>query len=332
MKPNATRAYAAALLVVALASTSLAIGAKAEPLRTDAIRQKLFDAKDGVFVVAHRGCHNPVPDRALPAAPENSLAALEKCVALGVDMMETDIRRAKDGTLVIIHDAKVDRTTDGIGRVADLTLAQLKMLHLRQNFGGNMSPEITDQRVLTLDELLAAAKGRIMINLDIKEDIYPEVIAAAARAGMADQVLVKSVVKTPEPPVADQPPYTDVPYMPIVWRTAADAYDDLPAVVHSQLGATHRVPAVEMVYLDEGQFNEVRTAAQMAHARLWANTLTSVGVLSVVGMGGDQDALRDHGATWGRLIDAGVSAIQTDEPEPLMEYLKTRPSGVNGRH
>jgi glycerophosphoryl diester phosphodiesterase len=332
MKLKAKCSHAAAVLITVIASTNVAIGAQAEPLRTETIRHKLYDPQGGVFVVAHRGCHNPVPSRAMPAVPENSLAALEKCVALGVDMMETDIRRAKDGTLVISHDAKVDRTTDGTGRIADLTLAQLKTLHLRQNFGGNMSPEITDQRVLTLDELLAAAKGRIMINLDIKEDIYPEVIAAAVRAGMADQVLVKSVVKAPQPPVADQPPYTDTPYMPIVWRTAADAYDDLPSVVQSQLGATHRVPAVEMVYLDQGQFKEVRTAAQTAHVRLWANTLTSVGVLSVLGMGGDQDALRDHGATWGRLIDAGISAIQTDEPEPLMDYLKTRPSGLNGRH
>jgi glycerophosphoryl diester phosphodiesterase len=113
--------------------------------------------------------------------------------------------------------------------------------------------------------------------------------------------------------------------MPIVWRTPAAAYDDLPTVVQRQLASTHRVPAVEMVYLDADQFKAVRQAAQQAHARLWANTLTSVGVLSVVGMGGDQDALRDHGATWGRLIDAGVSAIQTDEPEVLMSFLKMKP-------
>jgi glycerophosphoryl diester phosphodiesterase len=325
MKLNAMGAPAAALLLAAVATTSLATGVKAEPLRTDAFRQKLFDANGGVFVVAHRGCHNPVPDHAMPAAPENSLAALEKCVALGVDMMETDIRRAKDGTLVIMHDATVDRTTDGHGRVADLTMAQLKTLHLRQNFGGAMSPEVTDQRVLTLDELLAAAKGRIMINLDIKDVIYPEVIAAAVKDGVADQVLVKSVVDKVEPPVADQLPYTDVPYMPIVWRTTVNAYDDLPTVVLRQLASTHRVPAVEMVYLDGGQFEAVRTAAQRAHVRLWANTLTSVGVLSVVGLGGDQDALRDHGATWGRLIDVGVGAIQTDEPEALLSFLKARP-------
>ena len=319
-----TKGACATLLVAALAAMGLAAGAKAEAPRTDAIRQKLFNASAGVFIVAHRGCHNPVPDHAMSAVPENSLAALEKCVALGVDMMETDIRRAKDGTLVIMHDDTVDRTTDGHGRVADLTLAELKRLHLRQNFGGTMSPEISDQRVLTLDELLAAAKGRIMINLDIKEEIYPEVIAAAVRAGMADQVLVKSIVTAPGPPVADQTPYIEAPYMPIVWRTPANADDDVAAVVEGQLAGAHRVPAVEMVFLDRSQFEAVRAAALKTHARLWANTLTSVGVLSVIGMGGDQDALRDQGATWGRLIDAGVSAIQTDEPEALIRFLRVK--------
>src|SRR5262249_11539313 len=139
------------------------------------LRRKLDDPAAGVFVVAHRGCHNPVPAQGLGPAPENSRAALDRCVALGVDMMEVDIRQAADGALVVMHDATVDRTTDGAGKVADLTLAQLRALRLRQNFGGQMSPALTDQRVLTLDELLDAAKGRILLNLDIKEEIYPQV-------------------------------------------------------------------------------------------------------------------------------------------------------------
>ncbi len=236
-------------------------------------------------------------------------------------MMETDVRRTKDGALVIMHDATVDRTTDGVGRVAGLTLAQIKRLHLRQNFGGAMSPMITDQRVLTLDEMLAAAKGRIMLNLDIKEAIYPEVIAAAVRAGVADQVLVKTPVYTLEPPVADQTPYDRVHYMPIIWQTTAVHPIDLGAVAARQSVAVHRIPAVEMVYLDQAQFEAVRNAAKAANVRLWANTLTSVGVLSIVTMGGDVDALRDP-TTWGRLIDAGVTVIQTDEPGNLMDFLR----------
>lgn len=93
--------------------------------RADAIRRKFDRPSAGVFVVAHRGCHNASPQQGLEAAPENSLAALEHCVRLGVDMMELDVRRSADGALVVIHDATVDRTTDGRGKVADLTLAQL---------------------------------------------------------------------------------------------------------------------------------------------------------------------------------------------------------------
>jgi glycerophosphoryl diester phosphodiesterase len=63
-----------------------------------------------------------VPAKGLDSVPENSLAALERCIELGVDMMETDIHRTRDGALVIMHDDTVDRTTDGTGAVADLTL------------------------------------------------------------------------------------------------------------------------------------------------------------------------------------------------------------------
>ncbi len=62
------------------------------------------------------------------AAPENSLEALDRCVALGVDMVEIDIRRTADGALVVMHDATVDRTTNGHGRVSELSLRQVQAL------------------------------------------------------------------------------------------------------------------------------------------------------------------------------------------------------------
>ena len=58
--------------------------------------------------------------------------------------------------------------------------------------------------------------------------------------------------------------------------------------------------------------------------RLWANTLTSVGVISVIGMGGDLEALRASGRAWGELVAAGVDTIQTDEPGPLLAFLKRK--------
>lgn len=71
-----------------------------------------------IIVVAHRGDWRH--------APENSLQAIKNCIDMGVDMVEIDIRKTKDGQLVLMHDGTVDRTTNGKGRVSDLTLESLK--------------------------------------------------------------------------------------------------------------------------------------------------------------------------------------------------------------
>ncbi|MYM83654.1 glycerophosphodiester phosphodiesterase [Duganella sp. FT50W] len=310
------------LLLLGLSLFALAPALAAS--RVELIRQKLDDPSAGIFIAAHRGCHNASPRLALAEAPENSRSALEHCVLLGVDMMELDVRRAADGTLVVIHDATVDRTTNGHGKVAEMTLAQLKGLRLRQNFGGKMSPELGTETVSTLAEMLDAAKGRIMLNLDIKEDIYAQTIAEARSHDMIRYVLVKSFVdqQTVEP-VSDRPMFADVPYMPIVgpWRDSSQS--DAPAqIVTRQLAAVHRPAGVELVFLPPAQFQALRGLVVKAGVRLWANSLTSVGVISVIGMGGDLEALRTSGKTWGALFAAGIDTIQTDEPGPLLDYLE----------
>ncbi|OEZ95347.1 glycerophosphodiester phosphodiesterase family protein [Duganella phyllosphaerae] len=309
--------YAALLL----AGTQPAMAAD----HADTIRRKFDQPSAGVFIVAHRGCHNASPQQKLAAAPENSLAALEHCVRLGVDMMELDVRRSADGALVVIHDATVDRTTDGRGKVADLTLAQLQALRLKQNMGAQMSPELTDEHLSTLAQMLAAARGRIMINLDIKDDdIYAQTIAEATAHGMARYVLVKSFVNLDAAGVgADDPAFAAVPYMPIVgaWTGKGEGAS-AAQVVTRQLAAQRRPAGVELVFLPREQLAPVRKLAAAGGVRLWANTLTSVGVISVIGMGGDLEALRTSGRAWGDLIGAGVDTIQTDEPGPLLAFLK----------
>ncbi|MDR7051196.1 glycerophosphoryl diester phosphodiesterase [Duganella sp. 3397] len=309
--------YAALLL----AGTQPAMAAD----HADTIRRKFDQPSAGVFIVAHRGCHNASPQQQLAAAPENSLAALEHCVRLGVDMMELDVRRSADGALVVIHDATVDRTTDGRGKVADLTLAQLQALRLKQNMGAQMSPELTDEHLSTLAQMLAAARGRIMINLDIKDDdIYAQTIAEATAHGMARYVLVKSFVNRDAAGVgADDPAFAAVPYMPIVgaWTGKGEGAS-AAQVVTRQLAAQRRPAGVELVFLPREQLAPVRKLAAAGGVRLWANTLTSVGVISVIGMGGDLEALRTSGRAWGDLIGAGVDTIQTDEPGPLLAFLK----------
>jgi glycerophosphoryl diester phosphodiesterase len=127
--------------VVGAIFTALAFAtlAQAAGERTTELRRKLLDPAAGIFVIAHRGCHNPIPSRGLGSLPENSLAGLERCIAPQVDMMETDIHRTRDGASVIMHDDTVDRTTDGTGAVADLDLAQIRQLHLRSNMSRQAS-------------------------------------------------------------------------------------------------------------------------------------------------------------------------------------------------
>jgi glycerophosphoryl diester phosphodiesterase len=323
----------AAAFSLGTAIAILSIGTRSEAAETtmasanraDSIYQKLTHPDDGIFIVAHRGCHNPSPLDGLDSAPENSLTALEHCVALGVDMMELDVRRTKDGVLVILHDDSVDRTTNGSGKVNALTLAQLKQLRLRKNSGGTISPLLTEQAVPTLTEILDRAKGRIMLNLDIKEDIYPETIAAAVKAGMANQVLVKKTVNADLSPLADEFPYNRVPFQIMVaGRSDPSGPKDLAAIISRQASSKKPLIGVEMILLTQPEFDTVSAAAKTAHIRLWATTLNEGAMLSLTSIGGDIDALRDPDSSWGYLIDHGANIILTDEPGPLLRYLKTR--------
>ena len=77
-------------------------------------------SEKNIYVAAHRG--------ASASHPENTMEAFRAAIEMGVDQIETDVRITADGELVLIHDATVDRTTNGTGKVAQMTLAELKAL------------------------------------------------------------------------------------------------------------------------------------------------------------------------------------------------------------
>lgn len=277
-----------------------------------------FGVDDGrILVIAHRGCHRPAPSHGLPAAPENSLAALENCVRLGVDMMETDVRRSADGELVMIHDDSVDRTTDGRGLVRALTLAQLRALRLRQNLGGKDAAP-TAERMVTLDEMLAAARGRMLLNLDVKDAIQAEVIDAVVRAGMTDQVIVKTSAGPGTAPLAAMAPYDRVPFAPILINAGGGA--DLGAIAARQTRGARPV-AIELPAMTPDQLPQVTAQARAVGVRLWVNTLWQG---FIQGWGGDADALHDPDRVWGRMHREGITIFQTDEPEALLAYRMRR--------
>lgn len=137
--------------------------------------------------IAHRGANS--------LAPENTLAAFRKAVELGSDGFELDVQFSKDGKLVVIHDEKVDRTTNGKGLVKDLTLAELKELDAGSWFG----PEFLKEKIPTLDEVLGEFHGAdLHINIEIKSGIvlYPgiekAVLAQVKERRREDSVLISS--------------------------------------------------------------------------------------------------------------------------------------------
>jgi glycerophosphoryl diester phosphodiesterase len=124
-------------------------------------------------ISAHRG--------ASTSHPENTLPAFREAIRLGAHQIELDVYLTKDKHLVIMHDSTVDRTTDGTGKIADLTLAEIKQL----DAGGWKGPQYAGERVPTLEEVLAIMPDNVWLNLHLKGDA--ELGAAVARQVVRDQ-------------------------------------------------------------------------------------------------------------------------------------------------
>ncbi|MBG9942674.1 glycerophosphodiester phosphodiesterase family protein [Brevibacillus formosus] len=140
------------------------------------------------MVMAHRG----IPS----LKPENTMYAFEEAMELGVEIIETDVHKTKDGHLVLIHDFDLERTTNGTGKVKDFTLKELRELNANKLDPANPSwyqPEITDAVIPTMDELLEAAKGKAVLILEAKGIGYEKEMAKAIKEhDMVEDVIVSS--------------------------------------------------------------------------------------------------------------------------------------------
>ena len=132
--------------------------------------------KNVMLVAGHRGARR--------IRPENTMTAFKYAIDAGGDMVETDIRQTKDNQLVLMHDARVDRTTDGTGLVRDFTFAEFRRLNAAAHDEG-FAPECPP----TLEELLelVAAHPAMLINLELKE--YPHVEGEEMAYDTADKTV-----------------------------------------------------------------------------------------------------------------------------------------------
>jgi glycerophosphoryl diester phosphodiesterase len=138
-------------------------------------------------IYAHRGCSG--------THPENTIAAFRAAAELPVYGVELDVHLTKDGRVVVIHDEKINRTTNGKGYVKDMTLEELQSF----DAGSWFSEEWADETIPTLGEVLDVFQDTShRLNIEIKSDVFPydslvdKVVNSAAKRGMTDRILISS--------------------------------------------------------------------------------------------------------------------------------------------
>ena len=275
--------------------------------RTDRILAELHDpTSKNVVVVSHRGDWRNWP--------ENSIDAIESVIAMGVDVMEMDLKLTKDSVLVLCHDKTIDRTTSGKGRVCDITYDSIRRCKLRR--AHNVVTD--DLRMPTLREALEVCKDRIVVNIDQGYEYYDLALAVTEELGVTDQVLIKG--KRPAEVVAAK--FAAYPhnmmYMPVI-----DILKPQGRELFEEYQKSEKQPLAYEVCWDE-YTPEVEACMKRivdGGSKLWVNSLWP----SLCGGLNDDRAFRgETEKVYGRLLDMGATIIQTDRPELLIRYLESK--------
>ncbi|MBO9770059.1 glycerophosphodiester phosphodiesterase family protein [Xanthomonas phaseoli pv. dieffenbachiae] len=275
------------------------------------LSERLRDPNAGTIVVSHRACWM--------LAAENTLAGINACVARGIDMVEIDIRTTRDGQLVLMHDDSVDRTTNGHGAVTDLTAAQIARMRIRTK-GGGPDASLTEWHPPTFAQALAVARGKTLINLDVKDASLSQVMDAVEAANAQRDVLLNVPIGVPSE-IVERAHRSDIALQVLYIErdtkiAAAEAF---------QRAATLRPTSLQLMF-DDASLIETARHVSKGKIRLFVNTMTndiaSGHPMNLSGDYTDSKALRDPAKIWGVLRDRGVSMMQTDQPFALQSYLQ----------
>ena len=277
-----------------------------ELFKAASIQKKIDNLKDSknndIIVVAHRADWRH--------APENSLQAIQNCIDMGVDMVEIDVRETKDGELVLMHDRTIDRTTTGQGLVKEWTLDSLKTLFLKDGLG-----VATPNKIPTLREALSLTKDKILVNLDKSYDIFDKCYELISETGTQDQVLVKGV-KRKEDVEKEFGHYLDkVIFMPIVRLHEAGAMEVVDEYMKQNPPIAIEFTTKYDTLQGINRFRELRAKG----TSVWVNSLWP----QHNGGHDDEKAVTDINVyQW--YVDNHVDIIQTDRPQLLLTYLRSK--------
>ncbi|MDO5615667.1 MAG: glycerophosphodiester phosphodiesterase family protein [Cruoricaptor ignavus] len=255
---------------------------------------------DKVMVVAHRGDWRN--------APENSVWAIKLAMEMGVDMVEIDLARSKDGVIFLMHDKTVNRTTNGKGKTEDFTWEELQQLYLRDGSG-----QVTQMKIPSLEDILKLTKGKIYINLDKGFNYIEEVYPLLKKYDMLDEVLFKGSQRYPEFNAKYGHLKNDIHYMPIVNLDKVDSED-----VVKEYQKNYKVYGFEFVFKDEKNiisFSRLRKKG----TKVWMNSLWKR-----LNPGYYDDLALESPKVYDWYLKNNVNIIQTDRPKILIQYLKEK--------
>lgn len=233
-------------------------------------------------VYAHRGGRK--------TTPENSMAAFENSLHIGVHGIELDVQRCATGELVVMHDEDINRTTNGVGLVKDISFAELKRISNGKWFG----EEFADQRVPALLEVLDLVDGNVIVNIEVKN-------APIGYPGIEEDLLgVISHYKYPE-------------------RLVISSFD------HKVLLRLSQESELQLALLAGCSFYDVGAYATAVGASMWHPAYDCVRpdlveeahqaglIVNVWTVNEERE--------WRALIEMGVDGLITDDPAGLTEYL-----------
>ncbi len=233
-----------------------------------------------VVIIAHRGAND--------VEPENTLAAFQKAIEMNCDCVEMDVRCTRDGVLILMHDSTVNRTTNGSGKVHELTFDEIRSLDAgcRHGSGRNSQP------VPTFDEALEVCKGKVRVYVDDKTDAPERVMTTIKQHQMLDEVIIYGSVENLT---------TFKRLYPAVW-----IMPDHPSTQEELVWLAHNLHPEA---LDGNIRDWTPEQVEQAHRlgiQVWVDNLGE----------------NDNPNGFQRSIEMGVDAIQTDHLGQLLEYLK----------
>lgn len=256
-----------------------------------------------LLVCAHRGDWRN--------APENSLQAVKNCLDMGVDIVEIDVQKTKDGHLILLHDEKLDRATTGKGYAKDWVLDSIKTFRIRD---GLTNP--TNQGIPTLEEVLLLVKGKAMLYLDKADKHLADMLALLDRMGLLDHAVFMLPYDHQEAKGKFGDYLGKVVFIPRIETTIADPRAFIDGYVqHGKPVAMQlRLPA------EDGPAVELIALLRTLNMRVVVSTIWD----HVSAYHDDDRALLDPEAHWGWHIRKGVTIFNTDRPALLLSYLRKK--------